>query len=231
MEQDILKFEDLIQIIKKKFKIIAFIVLSITVLAAVINFYFITPVYRSVTELFVGKNSIQKDYDISDIQAYQKLLLTYEEVIKTDDLIEKALEKNDLDVDLNYVSKHINVEPKSDTQIIEISYEDTNEVLSKDILEAVTNEFISYSKDLIPDGTVKIVEKAKIPTSPISPRKAINIMVSFVLGVILSISAAILLEVLDKTIKTKEQIEKLIDIPVIGVIPMENKMRKEKKKR
>lgn len=231
MGQDNVKIEDFYKIIKKRFKSIAVIVILITALAVILNFYVIPPLYKSSTKVFIGKNSIQQEYSISDIQIYQKLLSTYAEVIKTDDLIESALEKNNLDESPQYVIENIDAAPKSDTQILEISYVDTDKDLTKDILEAVTNEFILYSKELIPNGTIKIVEKAKVPISPISPRKKINIMVSFVLGLILSISLAIILEALDKSIKTKEELEKLVNIPVIGSIPIEcKKWRKKKRK-
>lgn len=233
MEQDNIKIEDFFKIIKERFKSITLIVILITALAVVLNFYVIPPLYRSSTKVFIGKNSTQQEYSISDIQTYQKLLSTYAEIIKTNDLIESAIEKNNLNVTSQYVLDNIKVEPKSETQILEISYEDTDENLTKDILEAVTNEFILYSRELIPNGTIQIVEKAKVPNSPISPKKKINVIVSFVLALILSSGLAIILEVLDKSVKTKEELEKLvnINIPVIGVIPIESKKRKEKKRR
>ena len=152
MEQDNIRIEDFFKIIKKRFKSIVLIVILITALAVILNFYVIPPLYKSSTKVFIGKNSVQQEYNISDIQTYQKLLSTYAEVIKTDDLIESALKKNDINVNSQYVIENINAEPKSDTQILEISFMDTDAKLTKDILDAVTNEFIIYSRELIPNG-------------------------------------------------------------------------------
>lgn len=229
MEQDNIRIEDFFKIIRKRIKSIAFVVILITVLSAILNFYVIPPLYKASTEVFIGKNDLQQEYNISDIQTYQKLLSTYAEVIKTDDLIQSALEKNNFDVDLDYVIQNISAEPKSDTQILEISYVDTDKNLTKDILEAVTNEFISYSRQLIPNESIKIIEKAKVPNFPVSPRKKANIAISFILGLILSCGVAIIIEMHDKSIKTKEDLEKIANIPVLGIIPLERKTRKEKK--
>jgi len=92
-------------------------------------------------------------------------------------------------------------------------------VLSRDLVNAVTTQFIKTSTDLIPNGNVKIIESVKMPENPVSPNKKMNIAIAFLLGLMISVGFAFLLEFMDNTFKTKEQLEQILGVPVIGAIP------------
>lgn len=59
-----------------------------------------------------------------------------------------------------------------------------------------------------------------MPTSPSSPKPVLNMLIAFFIGLMVSVGIAFLLEYLDNTVKTQEDVEKLIGVPVIGIIPM-----------
>ena len=59
----------------------------------------------------------------------------------------------------------------------------------------------------------------KVPENPVSPNKKLNIAIAFLLGLMVSVGLSFLLEFLDNTYKNKEQLEKDLEIPVIGAIP------------
>ena len=62
-------------------------------------------------------------------------------------------------------------------------------------------------------------EEVEFPENPVSPNKKMNIAIAFLLGLMVSLGLVFLLEYLDNTYKNKEQLEKELDIPVLGVIP------------
>ena len=72
---------------------------------------------------------------------------------------------------------------------------------------------------MVPNGNIKVIEEVKLPEAPISPNKKMNIAIAFLLGLMVSVGLALLLEFLDNTFKTKDQLERELDIPVLGVIP------------
>ena len=152
---------------------------------------------------------------------YQKLLKTYAEVIQTKDLVGQATEKSNLDLDAGDVLKSLTVTPRADTQILEISYINVDPVVSQKVVESVTDQFIEYSTELIPNGNVKIIESVRVPEKPVSPNKKMNIAIAFLLGLMVSVGLSFLIEFMDNTFKTKEQIENILDLPAIGVIPNE----------
>jgi succinoglycan biosynthesis transport protein ExoP len=72
-------------------------------------------------------------------------------------------------------------------------------------------------------SNMRIVEKAQIPTSPISPNKKRNLLLSIVLGLFCGAGLAFFLEYLDQTIRTEEDIQKHFDLLVLSVIPKADK--------
>ncbi|AWK51238.1 capsular biosynthesis protein [Clostridium beijerinckii] len=219
-DEEIIKIQDIIDILMKRWKMILSIALIATLTAGIISFFVIAPKYEASTKVFIGKeNTKDQNYNNSDIQMYQQLLKTYAGVITTNDLVEKAINTADLNITSEEVLGGLTVTPSANTQILEIKYISTDRVLSRDLVDAVTTQFIETSKELIPNGNVKIIESVKMPENPVSPNKKMNIAIAFLIGLMISIGLAFLLEFMDNTFKTKEQLEQILGIPVIGAIP------------
>lgn len=225
MEEMELKIEDIFEILKRQWKIIAGITVGITLIVTVVILFVITPVYEVNSKLFIGKEETNnEDYNNNDVQMYQKLLKTYSELIKTKDLIGNAINKNNLDLTSSEVINALKITPMTDTQILQISYENTDRTLAKEVLVTVIDEFMRETKEIIPNGNVKVIESAELPEDPMSPNKGMNIAIAFLVGLIMGVAIALLKECVDDTIKTKEQTEKVMELPVIGMIPCEEKM-------
>ena len=227
--EESIDLRDFVDAIKKRWQLIVSITLIFTIAVTIISFFVIKPKYESNTLLFVGKDTDtqtqNQQTNANDIQMYQKLLKTYSTVITTEDLISKAMNDANLDVSSETVLGGLTVTPQTDTQILEIKYVGTDKEQSKDIVEAVTNEFINKSSELVADPNVKVIQEPKVPDSPISPNKKLNISIAFLLGLIVGVGGAVLLEMLDTTFKTKKQLEEIVGLPVLGVIPDTEKVK------
>jgi capsular polysaccharide biosynthesis protein len=218
--EEIIKFDDIFDILIKRWKMILLITLSIALIAVGINFFWVAPKYKASEKVFIGKEDTKdQSYNTNDVQMYQKLIKTYAELMMTDDLVDRAIKSDSLNITSEKVLSSLTVTPRTDTQIIEIQYISTDKALAKDVVNSITNEFIKSSKELIPNGKVKVIESAKVPESPSSPNKTMNISIASLVGFIISIGLAFLLEFIDNTFKTKGQLEEALGIPVIGVIP------------
>ncbi|AQS03686.1 YveK family protein [Clostridium beijerinckii] len=220
--EESIRIEEIINILLKRWKMILSITLLATLTAGIVSFFVIAPKYEASTKVFIGKektDSKDQNYNNSDIQMYQQLLKTYAEVIKTNALVEKAINAEGFDLISKDVLNDLTVTPAANTQILEITYISKDRNLSKEVLDSITNQFIKTSTELIPNGNVKIVEPAELPENPASPNKKLNIAIAFLLGLMVSVGLAFLLEFLDNTFKSKEQLEQILGIPVIGAIP------------
>ena len=221
MEEQVISISEIIDAVKKWWKIIALTTVLATVVSGIFSFCVISPTYEASTKIFIGKEGDESEwYNSSDVSMYQNLIKTYSELIKTKDLVNKAIDNSQYDLSVNSVLNGITVNTLTGTQILQISYQSKSPSVAKNILESITNEFITKAEELVPNGNVKILESVEIPKNPVAPNKTMNIAIAFILGMMVGFGIVFLLEYLDNTYKNKEQLEKDLDIPVLGVIPM-----------
>lgn len=221
MEEQVISISEIIDAVKKRWKIIALTTVLATVVSGIFSFFVISPTYEASTKIFIGKEGAESEgYNSSDVSMYQNLIKTYSELIKTKDLVNKAIDNSQYDLSVNNVLNGITVNTLTGTQILQISYQSKSSSIAKNMLESITNEFINKAEELVPNGNVKILESVELPKNPVAPNKTMNIAIAFILGMMVGFGIVFLLEYLDNTYKNKEQLEKDLDIPVLGVIPM-----------
>ena len=221
MEEQVISISEIIDAVKKRWKIIALCTLIATVVSGIFSFFIISPTYEASTKVFIGKEeSSVENYNYNDITMYQKLLKTYSELIKTKDLINRSITNSEYELEVEDVLNNVSVTTMSDTQMIQIAYKSTSPNIAKNMLENITNEFITTAQELVPNGNVRVLETVELPEEPVAPNKKMNIAIAFILGMMVGLGIVFLLEYLDNTYKNKEQLEKDLDIPVLGVIPM-----------
>ena len=201
LEDQLISIEEIIKILKKRRKIIVIISLLSTLASVVLNFFVIEPKYEASTKLFIGKETTEanQSYSQSDVIMYQTLMKTYCEVIKTNDLILKAAKEANIDLNAEEVLENLSVITIADTQILEVSFKSENAKEARDLIEEITKEFIKISKELFPNGNVKVLQQVSLPEKPVSPNKIINISIAFLLGLIVSVALSFLLEFFHKT--------------------------------
>ena len=221
MEEQVISISEIIDAVKKRWKIIALCTLIATLVSGIFSFFIISPTYEASTKVFIGKEeSSVENYNYNDITMYQKLLKTYSELIKTKDLINRSITNSEYELDVEDVLNNVSVTTVADTQMIQIAYKSTSPNIAKNMLENITNEFITTAQDLVPNGNVRVLETVELPEEPVAPNKKMNIAIAFILGMMVGLGIVFLLEYLDNTYKNKEQLEKDLDIPVLGIIPM-----------
>jgi len=220
MEEQVISLSEIFEALKKRWIMIVAITVVATLISGVLSFFVIDPVYEASTKVFIGKEeSDDVAYNSSDINMYQQLLQTYAQAIKTKDLASRALDDLSYDLEPSTVISNLTVNPITSTQILEIKYKSKDPKEAKEVLKNVTDEFIVTAKDLVPNGNVRVIEEVELPESPVSPNKTMNIAIAFLLGLMVSVGLVFLIEYLDNTYKSKEQLEKELDIPVLGTIP------------
>ena len=220
MVEQVIMISEIFEALKKRWILIVSITLVATLISGILSFFVIKPTYEASTKVFVGKEeSSLEGYNTNDIQMYQKLLQTYAETIKTNEVIQAAINSTNADLSVKDVKDSLTVTPISDTQILQIKYQNKSPEVAKEILENVTNEFVVLAKELVPNGNVRVIEAVQLPENPVAPNKKMNIAIAFLLGLMVSVGLVFLLEYLDNTFKTKENLERELNIPVLGLIP------------
>ena len=220
MEEQVISISEIFEALKKRWILIVSITLVATLISGILSFFVIKPTYEASTKVFVGKEeSSLEGYNTNDIQMYQKLLQTYAETIKTNEVIQAAINNTNADLSVKDVKDSLTVTPISDTQILQIKYKNNDPEVARSIIENITNEFVILSKELVPNGNVRVIEAVQLPEDPVAPNKKMNIAIAFLLGLMVSVGLVFLLEYIDNTFKSKENLERELNIPVLGLIP------------
>lgn len=235
MKDDVISLEDIFYSLKKRWKMILIITILSTVVAGVYSFYSIKPIYTGRAKIFIGKEGETpgaKIYDSGDISFYKSLMTTYIELIKTKESTKKALNtigKDTGDGNVARVLSNLSVTQVGDTQMLDIGYTTGNKDEVVEILTAVTNTFMLRSKELIPNGNIQVIQPPQEPRAPLGDNKARNTILGLLVGLMVSVGIVFLREYLDNSVKKTEELEELLDIPVIGSIPNFDILNKKKK--
>ena len=215
-----------------------FLIFSITFLAAVfsgvISYYYITPIYETSTQLLINQESSEQMYGVGDIQTNLQLINTYNEIIKSPvilDLVkeELALEK----MTMTELIKKILVSSNGDSQVVTITVQDPDQYIARDIANSTATIFKREITELMNINNVSILAKATASDdqAPVKPQSLLNVAIALVIGLMFGIGLAFLLEYLDNTIKSEQDIEQLLSLTVIGSISsMEKKEQKKIRK-
>lgn len=210
-------------IIKKRFWIIAIITVIAMVVSGVISFFMLSPVYESKSTLIVNteKNEDTQMITGDQFSVSQKLAVTYGEIIKSRAVLESVISNLKLDSEYEDLVEKITVSPVKDTQIISISVQDTNPKKARDIANEIPKVFEKEVKRITKANDIQVIDKAILPENPIKPNKMMNVAIAAVLGMMIGLFVVFLLEYLDNKIKTPQDVEKHLDLPILGVIPNE----------
>lgn len=221
-EEKILDLNDLIHLMRKRLKFIILTALICTFAAGIISFFVIKPTYEVSASIIIGdkKESTQKTMNQSDVLMYQNLVKTYAQIAESDSVAEKTSNELKGKFTAESIQKMINVTPQQGTQILDIKVDAKNQSDAVNVLNAVSSTFISESKRVFPTGgDIQIMDKSSYPEHPVKPKKALNMLIAFIIGLIGSIGVSFILEYMDNTLKTEEDISRYLQLPVIGIIP------------
>lgn len=221
MEETISLF-DLIKVLRKRVLLILGITMASTFIAAIITFYFMKPIYEASTQILVNQkqNEQRAQIQIQDIQANIQLINTYSVIIKSPFILNKVIENLKLNITPSELSKQITVSNSNNSQVVNISVENEQASLAVSIANSVAEVFQSEIKKIMNVDNVSILSPAVMPKNPkpVKPNKLLNITIGFVMGLATGILLSFLREYLDTTVKTEQDVEELLKLPILGVI-------------
>ena len=222
------EFEEVWYLFKKKFWIII-VVTAITTSLAVVKVSKLQPNYSATAKVFIGNgNDMLQVYSESELSYYSQFLTIFSEISKIDGFLDNTLKKNKIDKTSLEVASSLSFASSANTPIVNIYYSSYTDYQMAETLDAVCEVLIDKVKEIMPATNPTILSEAKVAT--IYPNKTKLPIMAFAAGIILSIGLILVLDYLDTRIISKKQLEKIVPVPVLGCIPVEEKeFRKEVK--
>ncbi len=219
-----MELKEYLHILKKRWLLILSVTLTCVFVSAIVSFFLIKPTYQASISVVIGGNkeesSSNTNQTYNDVMMYQKLVKTYSEFVKTRSVAEDAIDKLNLDITPGALLDMISVAPKGDTEFLTITVKSKDAYEAKDIANQVAKSLKAITKDIKKVDNVQLVDDALLPSGPVSPKPLINIAIALILGLFVSVGMVFLIEYLDNTVKDTDELEKLLEVPVLGAIPM-----------
>ena len=228
-EQDKIEI-DVLQLVKVLWKR-KFVIVLVALLAGITAFayssFVIKPQYTSTTRIYVvNRNQADKPgLTNQDLQAGAYLVKDYREIILSQDVLEKVVADQSLTIDAKTLGKKVSVTVPADTRIVSISVRDGKPEEASRIANALREVAAQKIISVTRVSDVTTLEEARPATSPSSPNIRRNTMMTTVAGVGFVVIIVLLVELLDDRVKRPEDIEEVMHLSLLGVIPNLEKLK------
>ncbi|UYP06678.1 YveK family protein [Priestia megaterium] len=220
--EETISLRDLFAVLRKRLWLIVLITIIAATVSAVISFFVLTPVYESKTQILVNqaKSDEQLLYNTQAVQTNVQLINTYNDIIKSPAILDKVIKELKLDRSAASLSGQIQVTSAQNSQVAQIVVQDTSAKRATDIANTTASVFQKEVPKIMNVDNVKVLSKATVgeSSSPVKPQPLLNVAIAIVVGLMVGIGLSFLLEYLDNTVKTEQDIENLLELPVMGVV-------------
>lgn len=228
-EQNMMEIDvfHLLKILWKRKLLIALVAFVTGIVAFAYSSFIVKPEFTSTTRIYVvNRNQGDKPgLTNQDLQAGSYLVKDYREIILSQDVLEKVATDLKLELPPKDLASKIKVTVPVDTRIVSISVTDRAPEeasrIANSLREVAAQKIISVTR--VSDVTT--LEEARPATSPSSPNIRRNTMVGFLAGAVVMVVTVLLVELLDTRVKRPEDIEDVLQIALLGVVPNLDKLR------
>ncbi|WP_330501364.1 Wzz/FepE/Etk N-terminal domain-containing protein [Peribacillus frigoritolerans] len=218
--EETISIKDIFKTLKKRWKLIMLLTLIAALISGSISYFLLTPVYQSSTQILVNQKQSENQLDSTQIRSNIDMINTYSVIIKSPAILEKVIDELELDQSVDQLSQKITINSQENSQVFSLTVQDSNPAKAVEIANTVSSIFQKEIKDIMKVDNVSILAKAEVKENPtpVKPNPLLNIAIAVVVGLMAGIGLAFLLEYLDNTIKDEDDIDRLLDLPLLGSI-------------
>ena len=195
------------------------------------------PEYTSFTTLVLTKvnetSQIPVESDsitTSDIALNAQLVSTYSELVKSKKVLRKVISNLNSDIDEETLRKKVVVDSVKDTELIRINVTNEDPVVAEKIANEIAKVFTENIAELYSINNVHILDEAEVENEPSNVNHVKDIAIFTFMGIVVACTYILILNMFDTTVKSVEDIEKMLNLPVLVTIPMYDEFNQTSKK-
>lgn len=214
---------ELLQLVRKHLKLMIVLPIVFALVTAVASWTMLANTYTATVSMYVLANSSQSANSSStfytDLNASQMLTNDVAELIKSDRVLNQTA--NDLGmVESDLEDYEVDVASSTTTRLITISVTGDTPNSTAAIANGLANTTNTVAQEIMDVEAVNVIDQAPVPDSPSGPPRTMYVAVAFLAGIFVAVALIILMDMVNTRIRKPEEIEELLDIPVIGRIPV-----------
>ncbi|API92964.1 capsular polysaccharide biosynthesis protein [Virgibacillus pantothenticus] len=220
--EETISLKEIFAVLKKRIKLILACIFGAAVIAAIVSYFVLTPTYEANSSFIVNQSQqdSQTQYNVDEIRTNVELINTYNVIIKSARILNQVVDELNLDMTSDELAQKIQVSSEEQSQVVTVTATDSSPELAVEMANTTVTTFQNEIPELMNVDNVNILSEAELEPnpSPVSPNSMLNIAIAIVLGAMIGVGIAFLLEYLDNTITSEEDVEKQLGTPVLGTI-------------
>lgn len=220
---------------KRKMKIILILFLC-AIMGYIYTMTFTTPMYTSSTTLVLAGTNDEtagegSSITTNDLTLNSKLVSTYSQLVKSNKVVRQVISNLGINISEEELRNNISVSSVSDTELIKITVTTDNPKYSADIANETAKVFASEVSEIYNINNIHVVDEAEETKTPSNINHGRDIVLFVAVGMMISIVYIFIAIMLDTTVKTEEEIERLVNLPVLASIPIYDETESKKNRR
>lgn len=208
----------LLNILKKNIKLLLILPAICLVVSTALTFFVMPDKYTGSTQILVNMKKSSSDLDFQNVQSSLQSVNTYTEIIKSPRILDKVSREFDGQYSTAELNSFLKVTNQTNSQIITVSVTTGNKSESDKIVNRISKVFAHDMPKIMSVDNVTILSSAHDNAVKVSPIVSVNLVISIIVGIVLAILIIFLKELLDKRIKTEEDVESQLGLPILGSI-------------
>ncbi|NBJ70836.1 MULTISPECIES: Wzz/FepE/Etk N-terminal domain-containing protein [Clostridia] len=220
--EETISLKEIFAVLKKRIMLILACIFGAAVIAAIVSYFVLTPTYEANSSFIVNQSQqdSQMQYNVEEIRTNVELINTYNVIIKSARILNQVVDELNLDMTSDELAQKIQVSSEEQSQVVTVTATDSSPKLAVEMANTTVTTFQNEIPELMNVDNVNILSEAELGPnpSPVSPNSMLNIAIAIVLGAMIGVGIAFLLEYLDNTITSEEDVEKQLGTPVLGAI-------------
>ena len=207
------------------------VLVVLSVVAGVAGGYLVsnnTPIYQATTSIYVGSRE-PSGLSSTDIIQLDRIIATYAAMVKSSPVAQGAIQASHAPRAAGQVAAETSAFVVANTNLITITVADTDPAVAQSLANGVALSFIAQVQNLAARSgpaaatapSVSVFQQAGLPGAPLPTSQKRNLALGALFGLVVSVAAVLLIDYLDISIKSAEDLEHHSDLPVLGTIPFQ----------
>lgn len=194
---------ELLGILKKRLGLVVNAILLGILISSIYTFFIATPQFSSTTDLIVNRGQSEQPSNIErqEIDTNLQLINTYSDIITRPVILDYVIDELDMEISSSDLADKFTISNENDSQMFSVTVTDDNPYDAAAIANVTANVFQEQMPEILSIDNVAILSIAEAETSPVAPNNTMNLVIGLVLGGVIGIGMAFLLEYMDNTVK------------------------------
>ena len=227
--QDVIDLVEVFHLLLHKWKLLFVAILAGSVLGGAYCTFLLETTYRAEASLYI--TSSESLLSFSELQLSSALTEDYAYIIKSRTVLERVIDELGLDMDYKQLGVLVGVTNPDSSHVISISVTTMDPEMSRNIANSLLNVSVEQINQIVGNGMPSVIDESVIRAVVTQkPSMAKYIVLGAMLGFVLAAGILIVRMLMDTTIKSEDDVERYLGVPLLSSIPYAKNFGKEERK-